>query len=145
MTSRFLMPFNRDRSSSRAVQPLFDLQREFSQLFDEMFNLSSNAFQTGFWQLPKLDARENDQELCISAELPGVKADDLDLRIRLSLESLGMAGDGGPLVHGPRTGEAVLGGHAVTGDGQGLLCAPQEIGQGVALAGHQEVLDDERG
>jgi len=82
MTSRPLTPFN--ARSLRSIEPLWDLHREVNRLFNDMFSLGGAGFaslQNSLLTAPHLDVRENEQELCVSAELPGVKSAELDVRL----------------------------------------------------------------
>lgn len=83
MASRYLTPF----STARALMGgdlLFDLHREMNRLFDDAFRGTAampggdpRSFITG----PSLDVEETDDELRITADLPGVKQSEVDLRI----------------------------------------------------------------
>lgn len=85
MASRFLAPFPAGLAG-RGMEPLFDLHREVNRLFDDMLGgaggpLAAAGSPSGLMPLPRLDVRESEGELCITAELPGVKESDVDLRI----------------------------------------------------------------
>ena len=48
-------------------------------LLDEVEEMARSAFETGL--VPKLDMYEEDKELVIKAELPGIRKKDLDIRL----------------------------------------------------------------
>ena len=83
--SRFLSPL---RSPSRAIaggsDPFSELHREMNRLFDDFLggglpSLSASAGTT--MSSPRLDVRESGNELCVCADLPGVKPEDVELRL----------------------------------------------------------------
>lgn len=84
MASRFLVPFSSGRGLS-TVDPFLDLHREMNRLFDDAFRgVGLPASLGGGSQgvsTPRLDMHEQDNELCVEADLPGVKASDVDLQI----------------------------------------------------------------
>ena len=84
MASRFLVPFSSGRGLS-SVHPFLDLHREMNRLFDDAFRgIGLPANFTGGSQgisMPRLDMHEQDNELCVEADLPGVTASDVDLQI----------------------------------------------------------------
>jgi len=86
--SRFLAP---SRSSSRAVaaqDPFSDLHREMNRLFDDFLVGGPLGTARTLMASPRLDMRESQQELCIAAELPGVKPEDVEIRIEGSMLTL---------------------------------------------------------
>ena len=58
-----------------ALRPFF---RPFS-LLEEVEEMARSAFETGL--TPKMDMYEEDKELVIKAELPGIKKKELDIRL----------------------------------------------------------------
>ena len=84
MASRFLVPSSSGGGLS-SVDPFLDLHREMNRLFDDAFRgIGLPASFTGGSQgisMPRLDMHEQDNELCVEADLPGVKASDVDLQI----------------------------------------------------------------
>src|SRR5574340_1211434 len=67
------------------AQPLFDLQQEMNQVFDNFFRGFEVApFEAtvgdGFGQFnPTIDVKENEKEVTITAELPGLEEKDFDI------------------------------------------------------------------
>jgi HSP20 family protein len=83
------------RSSSsremRSVEPLRDLRRQMDRLFEDFFTGGplgnwlgtaggSSAFG-GLETMPRIDLHEEEQELCVQADVPGVKPSDVDVRL----------------------------------------------------------------
>lgn len=67
------------------IDPLIDLHREMSRLFDTMLS-GAGAFMhlgvpSGVVRAPRVDMQEQDDEICICAELPGVKASEVDVTV----------------------------------------------------------------
>lgn len=63
--------------------PLLDLHRQMNRLFDDLFNQEgdSGSFAQAGMAAPAMDVHHGDGKLEITAELPGVKEDDIDLSI----------------------------------------------------------------
>lgn len=79
MLSRFLAPRN---DLTRSEDPFFQLQRELSRAVDDVFRGAGGLrapFAPGF--APSLDVRETPQGLELTAELPGVAENDIDLSL----------------------------------------------------------------
>lgn len=81
--SRFLAPL---RSPSRALalggDPFSDLHREMNRLFDDFLGAGVPSLGAGSMMTsPRLDVRESGNELRICADLPGVKPEDVELRL----------------------------------------------------------------
>ena len=70
-------------ASGYAGGSLFDLHRQMNRLFDDLFNQSgdSGSYARAGMAAPALDVHQADDKLEITAELPGVKEDDIDLSI----------------------------------------------------------------
>jgi HSP20 family protein len=81
MASRFFAP----TTGGFGGNPLLDLHREMNRLFDDMLNMGGfgrgAGTQGGLVSMPRLDVRESENELCVAAELPGVKSADVDVRL----------------------------------------------------------------
>lgn len=84
MTSRLPTPFAAARDI-RIFDPLLDFHREMNRMFDNVFSgtglLSSTMPTTLIPAMPRIDVQEDEQELCICAELPGIKASEVDVRV----------------------------------------------------------------
>lgn len=84
MASRFVSPYGSGRGLV-AGDPLLDLHREMNRLFDDVFRGAGGSGgggqQGGMISMPRIDVHEDNNELCIAAELPGVTQADLDLRL----------------------------------------------------------------
>jgi HSP20 family protein len=83
MANRSPVPY----SGSRGLQqydPLLDFHREVDRLFDDVFGgglrLASGA-QSGSATAPRIDVHEDADEICITADLPGVRPADVDVRL----------------------------------------------------------------
>ena len=55
--------------------PVFGLRREVNRLFDDAINRTT---PTAAWA-PPVDVREDNHEIALSIEIPGVKADDVEV------------------------------------------------------------------
>jgi HSP20 family protein len=68
-----------------AAGPLWRLHEEMDRLFDDVFQgyggLGMPAPAGSLATMPRVDVHETENELSISAELPGMQAADLDLRL----------------------------------------------------------------
>ena len=74
------------RSGSPRGGSVFDLHRQMNQLFDDLFDPATTGSprQQGLpqgWSSPALEVHQSDDAVEITAELPGVKEDDIDLTI----------------------------------------------------------------
>lgn len=76
--SRRRMPADRGGRTS-----LFDLHRQMNSMFDDLFNQEGDSgFYSKFGMpAPAMDIHQDDNQLEITAELPGVKEDDVELTI----------------------------------------------------------------
>lgn len=82
MASRFLTPFGGRGLLGR--DPFLDLHREVNRLFDDSLRTmreGGSGSATGFMLSPKVDVCPTDEGWEISAELPGVDQNDIDLRL----------------------------------------------------------------
>ncbi len=79
--SRFLPSLRSQARSVTGIEPLSDLQREMARLVEDFFGGSSPLAAGPSLSVPRLDVRENDQELCVCADLPGVKPEAVELRL----------------------------------------------------------------
>lgn len=68
----------------RVATPLFSLQDDINRLFNDFFSdqpLNRVAGQASALLAPVMDVRESEKEILISAELPGISRDDVELTI----------------------------------------------------------------
>jgi HSP20 family protein len=85
-----------DRVLQRAEYPLTTFQQAMNRLFDDFFGRSAlepfGAFGEG-WDAfsPRVDVVETDQEIVVSAELPGL--DDKDIVVSLSHGAISISGE----------------------------------------------------
>jgi HSP20 family protein len=85
MTMRDLIPWGRQNTPARYQgeenNPILDLHRNVNRLFDDVFRDGFRGFGLGrslaAW--PSVEVQENDNEFRISAEVPGLKEEDIDL------------------------------------------------------------------
>ena len=84
MTDRYLTPLRRGSLASfgRGGGSLFDLHHQMNRLFDDLFDRdrTGGSFPGGALA-PALDLHADDKQIEITAELPGVKEQDIDLTI----------------------------------------------------------------
>jgi HSP20 family protein len=79
MKLKSLIPVGRDRGLTSAFNPFMSLQREVDQLLDDF----TRGWPTvGANQLvPSTDVTENDKEIQITAELPGLEEKDVQINV----------------------------------------------------------------
>jgi HSP20 family protein len=75
----------------RAFEPVLDLRRQMDRLFDDFFtggplgswlgSMKGGATLGAFESLPRIDMHEEEKELCVEADVPGVKPSDVDVRL----------------------------------------------------------------
>ena len=70
-----MMPFGEDRG------PFGLLRREMDRLFGDAMRGSGLASLSGAPSWPTIEVDQTDQEVTVTAELPGMKQDDIDLTI----------------------------------------------------------------
>lgn len=80
MASRYSVPLARS-----AGDPIVGLYREMNRMFDDLLGpgagSSAGRQGSGLMAMPSFDVREKDNEVCVAAELPGVKSSDVDVRL----------------------------------------------------------------
>lgn len=82
--SRFLSPFGASRVPTRWGDPFLDLQRGVNRLFDDVFHgigIAPSDESGSSMVAPRIDIDETDQAIQVSAELPGVSKDAVDVSI----------------------------------------------------------------
>lgn len=68
------------------------LQREVNRLFDDTFSLSTRSNRNGISGFsPAAELLENDDAYTLKIEVPGMKADDLDIQV--TAESVSISGE----------------------------------------------------
>jgi HSP20 family protein len=80
---RYLVPRRGEATRGSAGTSLFDLNRQMNRLFDDLLNQEGDS---GFYAragmaAPAMDIHQSDKEVEITAELPGVKEEDIDITI----------------------------------------------------------------
>lgn len=92
MALGYLAPFSRGGSSRGGRpggSPLFDLHRQMNSLFDNLLEQDAQGQtlggRTGF---PALDISQNEKQIEVCAELPGVREEDIELHIEDGVLSL---------------------------------------------------------
>jgi HSP20 family protein len=83
-TSRFRTPFGASRVPTRWGDPFVDLQREVNRVFDDVFRgigMGPSDEGGNAMKAPRIDIDESDEAIHISAELPGVPKDAVDVSI----------------------------------------------------------------
>src|SRR5438067_2077843 len=84
MPSRYPVPYSSPRSLA-AFDPLSDFRRDMDRLFDAFFGgggpLAGGTSAATAMPMPRIDVSEDDHELCVTADMPGVKPSELDLRV----------------------------------------------------------------
>ena len=84
MAFGYLTPFrSRTPATSATGGSLFDLHRQVNRLFDDLFDQDGDS---GFYAragmaAPAMDIHQDDKQVEITAELPGVKEEDIDITI----------------------------------------------------------------
>ena len=87
MASRDPVPYSSSgRRSLTPFDPLLELHREMDRLFDTFLGGSGlfgqgTASAASAMTMPRIDVREDERELCVSADMPGIKPADIDVRV----------------------------------------------------------------
>jgi HSP20 family protein len=69
------------QTARAAGDPFADLHQQMNRLFDDFLGGAAMPALPSSMSLPRMDVRENNQEICISADLPGVRPADVDVRL----------------------------------------------------------------
>lgn len=76
------LPIRREREDM--LSPFYSLQKEINRIFDNFFNeiTSERFFGDGMESfVPNVDVKEKDKEILVTAELPGMDADDIEINV----------------------------------------------------------------
>lgn len=85
MAMRDLIPWGREQTTAPAVwrdndfNPIASLRREMDRLFDDVFRMPALGGFGGMTGWPSLDVKDNDREVIVTAELPGMTDKDVEL------------------------------------------------------------------
>ena len=74
-------PFAGLRRRNDVFSELTGIQQEMNRLFDEFFGERRSGLAEGNW-LPAVDVSENETEILVRAELPGMNQDDIELHLQ---------------------------------------------------------------
>jgi HSP20 family protein len=80
MNLRSLVPFRSNGNQGGADAGVFFGLRQFDQLFDELSRFRSSSLATNAL-VPRIDVTENDKEIEITAELPGLERKDVEISL----------------------------------------------------------------
>ena len=81
MASRYLIPFG-SRGLAGRGDPFLSLNREINRLLDDTFRgMDQSEGGRGQFLAPSLDVHESGDEFCVTADLPGVSPEDIDLQV----------------------------------------------------------------
>ena len=91
MNVKSMIPWNRGRDVTTpdtfGGDPFMSLHREMNRLFDDMFRgVSGNLAGTVSW--PSVELEDAGRELRVTAEVPGMSADDVELLLRDNILTL---------------------------------------------------------
>lgn len=92
MAMNSLIPWRRNRNialrRSDEGSPLLSLQREMNRMFDDFFgDMSLGRFGGGEF-MPRVNVSEDEKEITVEAELPGMSEKDIDVRLEGNLLTL---------------------------------------------------------
>ena len=73
-----MLPTARRTNGWGSVPDVFNLRHEMQDLLDSM--VSARSGSNVVWA-PPINVRENDEQVIVEAELPGVRADDVDISV----------------------------------------------------------------
>jgi HSP20 family protein len=96
-----LIPWKKEQKTQVPVRregehPLMTFQRDMNRLFDDFFgglDMTPSKLFEGSWNVfnPKVNISENDTEVVVSAELPGM--DEKDVEVSVSRDMLTISGE----------------------------------------------------
>jgi HSP20 family protein len=84
MALRSLLPFRGGRSLDPTLDPFFSLHRDVNRAFEDMFKgfgPTQDTWGGNAIAAPRIDVKETEKGLEVSAELPGVDEKDIELEI----------------------------------------------------------------
>lgn len=88
MASHFPILYSPARAL-RSMDSFMDLSRQMNRMMDNFFPGASNLMGMGASTMaetaPRIDVQEDPQQICITADLPGVCASDVDVRIDIDV------------------------------------------------------------
>ena len=84
-STHYMRPFQSSRELINR-EPMLDLHRDMNRVFDEVFRgslwpLSWAQQATSMLAPVRVDVEERDDELCVTADLPGVQQSDVEVKI----------------------------------------------------------------
>jgi HSP20 family protein len=90
MNMRDLVPWGRQTSNNQApvpyregeMSPFFSLRREVDRLFDDFFRMPSLGFAGTAMSWPSLEVADQDREVRVTAEIPGMNEKDVELLVQ---------------------------------------------------------------
>lgn len=90
MAMRDLIPWSRQESRTPALyrdeerSPFMALRREIDRMFDDMFRAPTlgDGLRGGMSAWPRLEVNETDDEVRVTAELPGLREQDVELFVQ---------------------------------------------------------------
>jgi len=75
-----LTPWKKQTSLSTTTSPMTELQHEMNRLFGRFFG-DTTPFFDSFPAFPPVSVSENDKAFTVTAEIPGIAAEELDVRV----------------------------------------------------------------
>ncbi len=99
MNIKELIPWSREKENSilksDSDHPIISMQKEMNRMFDSisksLFNTSSFSSETSNAITPKIDVVENEKEIKVTAELPGME--EKDVEVNFSRDTLVIKGE----------------------------------------------------
>lgn len=86
MAMRNLIPWNRHSETTPALfqsdmNPIASFRREVDRLFDDMFQTPAFGFGRGMTNWPSIEVTEKDNEVRVTAEIPGMSEKDVEVML----------------------------------------------------------------
>ena len=81
-----LIPFHHKshevvQESGKVRDPFLSLRQEMDQLFDNFFNGSAVSSRDVGWGMPTMEVTNGEKDLVVTAELPGMEENDVEVKI----------------------------------------------------------------